>query len=81
MKKKIKKMRFSGLRAFLTQGWTVRWWKKKKNGEWKKQNEKVIFDDRHKIVKFAGKKMKKGFIVEIAPFSSPSSAAYSGPIY
>ena len=45
-------------KAIMTKGWIVRWWKKMKNGEWKKQNEKIVFDDAQKI--FDPPKKRKG---------------------
>lgn len=69
------------LKALLAQGWVVRWWKRKRNGEWKKQKEKLIFDDARSIVKFAERKKRKGYVVQVAPFPSPPFSAYSGPIY
>lgn len=68
------------LKTLLAQGWVVRWWKRRKNGEWKKQKEKLIFDNAKSIFSFAEKKKKKGYVVQVTPFSS-SSSAYSGPIY
>lgn len=70
----------ASFKALLAQGWVIKWWKRKRNGEWKKQKEKLIFDDTKSIFKFAEKKKKKGYVVQVTSFSSPSSA-YSGPIY
>ena len=67
-------------KAIMAKGWVVRWWKKMKNGEWKKQNEKIIFDDAQKVFRSAEKKKRKGYIVQITPLSSPH-IGHSGPIY
>ena len=46
-------------KAIMAKGWVVRWWKKMKNGEWKKQNEKIIFDDAQKVFRSAEKRKRK----------------------